>query len=104
VKAYKAFAPGLAPDHFNAAGFDVMQALHGAVRSTRGEVAQTDRLIEWIRHARIDSPRGPLRFDPRNHNPIQDLHMRIVETDPLRSVVIDTLKDSTHPDRGCRLA
>jgi branched-chain amino acid transport system substrate-binding protein len=104
AQAYKAFAPSKEPDHFNSAGFDVMQALYGALRAARGDVANKDRLIEWIEQARIDSPRGPLRFDPKNHNPIQDLHVRVVESNPLRSVVIDSLKESTHPDRGCRLA
>jgi branched-chain amino acid transport system substrate-binding protein len=104
AKAYKAFA-NREPDHFNSAGFDVMQVLYGAARSTKGDVSNKDRLIQWIEQARIDSPRGPLRFDPKNHNPIQDMHIRVVETNPLRSVVVETLKDVTHPgDMGCKLA
>jgi branched-chain amino acid transport system substrate-binding protein len=103
-KAYKEFAPGKEPDHFNAAGFDLMQALYGAVKSTKGDVSNKDKLIQWIENAKFDSPRGPLRFDPKNHNPIQDQHIRIVEAKPLRSVVVDTLKDVTHPDGGCKLA
>jgi branched-chain amino acid transport system substrate-binding protein len=103
-KAYKEFARGKEPDHFNSAGFDVMQALYGALRSTKGETANKDRLIEWIAGARIDSPRGPLRFDPKNHNPIQDMHIRVVEANPLRSVVTDTIKDLAHPNVGCNLA
>jgi branched-chain amino acid transport system substrate-binding protein len=103
-KAYKEFAPGKEPDHFNAAAFDLMQALYGAVKSTKGDVSNKEKLIQWIESAKLDSPRGPLRFDPKNHNPIQDQHIRIVEARPLRSVVVDTLKDSTHPDGGCKLA
>jgi len=103
AKAYKEFS-GKEPDHFNSAGFDVMQALYGAVKSTKGDVSKPDRLIEWIATAKLDSPRGPLRFDPKNHNPILDQHMRIVEAKPLRSVVVDVIKDVTHPDQGCKLA
>jgi branched-chain amino acid transport system substrate-binding protein len=103
-KAYKEFAKGKEPDHFNSAGFDVMQALYGALKAAGGDISNKDRLIDWIASNRIDSPRGPLRFDPKNHNPIQDLHVRVVESGPLRSVVLDTIKDSTHPDAGCRLA
>ena len=104
AKAYREFAKGKEPDHFNAAGFDAMQALYGALKASKGEVANKDRLIEWIAANKIDSPRGPLRFDPGNHNPIQDLHVRIVESSPLRSVVVDTIKESTHPAGGCTLA
>jgi branched-chain amino acid transport system substrate-binding protein len=102
AKAYKAFS-GKEPDHFNAAGFDVMQALYGALASTKGDVSNVDKLVQSIAGARLDSPRGPLRFDPNNHNPILDQHMRIVEAAPLRSVVVDVLKDVTHPGAGCRL-
>lgn len=103
AKAYKEFAKGKEPDHFNSAGFDVMQALYGALRSTKGDASSKDKLIQWIAGNPIDSPRGPFRFDPKNHNPIQDMHIRVVENNPLRSVVVDQFKDSTHPDVGCKL-
>jgi len=48
----------------------------------------------------LDSPRGALRFDPKNHNPISDIHMRTVQANPLRHVVTDVLKDVRHPDTG----
>ena len=85
-------------------GYDVAQALFGALRETRGDVANKDRLIQIIEAMKIDSPRGRLRFDPRNHNPIQDIHMRVVQANPLHSAVVDILKDVTHPDSGtCKL-
>lgn len=52
---------------------------------------------------KIDSPRGALRFDPTNHNPISDIHIRTVQADPLRHVVTDVLKEVRHPDAGCVL-
>ncbi len=104
AKAYREFAPGKEPDHFNSVGFDVMQALYGALKATRGDVSKTDTLIQWIEQAKFDSPRGRLRFDPYNHNPILDQHMRVVQANPLRSVVVDVIKDVTHPHRGCTLA
>lgn len=105
VKAYKEFAPGKEPDHFNSAGFDVMQGLYGAVRSTKGDVSNTDRLIQWLETAKIDSPRGTFRFDARNHNTILDQHIRIVQSNPLHHAVVEILKDVTHPvDGSCKLA
>ena len=39
-------------------------------------------------------------FEPKNHNPISDIHMRTVQANPLRHVVTDVLKDVRHPDSG----
>jgi hypothetical protein len=66
-------------------------------------MSNKDKLIHWIETAKIDSPRGPLRFDPKNHNGILDQHIRIVEANPIRSTVVDVLKDVTHPEGGCKL-
>jgi branched-chain amino acid transport system substrate-binding protein len=91
-------------DHFMCAGYDAAQALFGALRETRGDTANKERLIQIIEAMKIDSPRGPLRFDPKNHNPIQHSHMRVVQASPLHSAVVDILKDVTHPDSGtCKL-
>jgi branched-chain amino acid transport system substrate-binding protein len=95
---------GKETDHFLCAGYDVAQALFGALRQTGGDVASTERLIKTIEGMTIDSPRGTLRFDPKNHNPLQDLHLRVVQGNPLRHVLVDHLKESTHPDNGtCQL-
>jgi branched-chain amino acid transport system substrate-binding protein len=91
-------------NHFLCAGYDVAQALFGALRETKGDVADKERLIRIIEAMKIDSPRGTLRWDPRTHNPIEDIHMRVVQANPLRHVVVDVLKNVTHPDSGtCKL-
>ncbi len=91
-------------NHFLCAGYDVAQALFGALRETKGDASNRERLAQVIEAMRLDSPRGSLRFDPRNHNPIQDVHIRVVQANPLRHVVIDALKDVRHPDNGtCKL-
>ncbi|HET7343453.1 MAG TPA: ABC transporter substrate-binding protein [Methylomirabilota bacterium] len=91
-------------DHFMCAGYDVAHALFGALRETRGDASNRERLASIIEAMKLDSPRGRLRWDPKNHNPIQDLQMRVVQTNPLRHVVVDILKDVTHPDTGlCKL-
>jgi len=95
---------GKEPDHFMCAGYDVAQALFGALRETRGEASNRERLASIIEAMKLDSPRGRLRWDPKNHNPICDLHVRVVQANPLRHVVVDVLKDVTHPDTGtCKL-
>lgn len=101
VKACK--DAGKEADHFLCAGYDAAQALFVALRETKGDVANKERLIQIITDMKIDSPRGPLRFDPKNHNPISDIQMRTVQGNPLRHVVIDVLKDVRHPGTGCVL-
>ena len=98
VKACK--DAGKDADHFLCAGYDAAQALFGALREAKGDAANKDRLIQIIADMKIDSPRGALRFDPKNHNPISDIHMRTVQANPLRHVVTDVLKDVRHPDSG----
>src|SRR4029453_11665967 len=87
-------------DHFLCAGYGAAQALFGALRETKGDAANKERLIQIITDMKIDSPRGALRFDPKNHNPISDIHMRTVQANPLRHVVTDVLNDVRHPDSG----
>jgi len=101
VKACK--DAGKEPDHFLCAGYDTAQALFTALRETKGDIANKERIIQVITDMKIDSPRGALRFDPKNHNPISDIHMRTVQANPLRHVVIDVLKDVRHPEGGCTL-
>lgn len=91
-------------NHFHCAGYDVAQALTAAVKESQGDVADKDKLVQVIRALSIDSPRGTLRFDPKTHNPIQDIHIRQVQANPVRSVVVDILKNVAHPDNGtCKL-
>jgi branched-chain amino acid transport system substrate-binding protein len=103
VKAYKEYSGGKETDHFVCSGYDVAQAFFPAVGALKGDTSNTERLIAQIRDTKIDSPRGPFRFDPKTQNPIQDQHMRVVEASPLRHVVVDTIKEARHPDAGCQL-
>jgi branched-chain amino acid transport system substrate-binding protein len=95
---------GKEPDQFLAAGYDVATALFTAVRETKGDVQNKERLIQVLEGMKLDSPTGVLRWDPKNHNPIRDQHIRVVQANPLRHVVVDMLKDVRHPDTGtCKL-
>ena len=87
-------------NHFHCAGYDVAQALVAALRETRGEVADKEKLVQVIEAMKFDSPRGTFRFDPKTHTPVQDIHIRQVQANPVRSVVVDILKNVGHPDNG----
>jgi branched-chain amino acid transport system substrate-binding protein len=95
---------GKEANHFHCAGYDVAQALTGAVRESRGDAGDKEKLIQIIESMKFDSPRGPFRFDPKTHTGIQDIHIRQVQANPVRSVVVDMLKNVAHPDNGtCKL-
>jgi branched-chain amino acid transport system substrate-binding protein len=95
---------GKEANHFHCAGYDVAQALFGALRESKGDVSDKERLAHVIEGMTLDSPRGTLRFDPRTHNPIEDVHLRVVQANPLRHVVVDILRAVAHPDQGtCKL-
>ena len=83
-----------------------LQALrhrHAPVRALPAGIAKSYQITTIFPHLTvfdIGSPRGPLRFDPKNHNPISDIHMPTVQANPLRHVVTDVLKDVRHPNGG----
>jgi branched-chain amino acid transport system substrate-binding protein len=71
----------------------------GARRRRRQGEAHPDHRGHEVRQ-----PAGAFRFDPKTHTPIQDIHIRQVQANPVRSVVVDMLKNVAHPDNGtCKL-
>ena len=102
VKACK--DAGKEADHFLCAGYDAAQALFGALRETKGDVANKERLIQIITDMRRSTARaGRSASIPRTTTRSSDIHMRTVQAKPLRHVVVDVLKDVRHPDMGCVL-
>jgi len=47
-----------------------------------GDTSNKDKLAEAMTKVQFDAPRGPFRFDPVTHNPIQDVYIaQVVEND-----------------------
>jgi branched-chain amino acid transport system substrate-binding protein len=61
--------------------------------------------MEAIRKAEYDSPRGPMRIDPRTNNVIQNVYMIEVREagGKLAHVVVDTIRDVRDPPNGCTM-
>lgn len=85
-------------------GYDAAQAAVEAVIGTGG--TDVDGMIETLRGAELDSPRGYFRFHPESQDVINDMHVRrVVEGDdgPANEVV-HVIERPSPPTWGCDLS
>jgi branched-chain amino acid transport system substrate-binding protein len=87
------------PNLFSDYGYVSMQVIDTALRATDGNASDKDKFAEAMMKVQFQAPRGPFRFDPVTHNPIQDVYFcEEQEKDGrLVTVVIDTKKDVQAP-------
>jgi branched-chain amino acid transport system substrate-binding protein len=87
------------PNLFSDYGYVSMQVIDAALRATDGNASDKDKFAEAMMKVQFQAPRGPFRFDPVTHNPIQDVYFcEEQEKDGrLVTVVIDTKKDVQAP-------
>ncbi len=67
----------LQPDVFAVQGYDAGLLLVAGLAAAKGDVTKRKEMIEGMRSAKIDSPRGPWRLS-KAHNPVQDMYLRKV--------------------------
>jgi branched-chain amino acid transport system substrate-binding protein len=80
VAAYSAKFKAL-PDLFSEYGYVGARVIGEALKLTNGDTAK-DRLAEAMVKVKFDAPRGPFRFDPETHNPVQDIYIcKVIERD-----------------------
>jgi branched-chain amino acid transport system substrate-binding protein len=94
------------PDGFAVQGHDTAQAILQALKATGGDTQDKDRVIEALRRAEFESPRGRFRFDPKTQNVIQPfIYVREVREvgGELANVVIDQVANVRDPGTGCTL-
>ena len=46
-----------------------------SLKATDGDTANKDKLAEAMIKVQFNAPRGPFRFDPVTHNPIQNVYV-----------------------------
>ena len=63
------------PNLYSEYGYTTGRVILAALETVNGETADKDRLAKAIEAVRIDAPRGPFRFDPETHNPIQNVYL-----------------------------
>lgn len=88
------------PDLFSDYGFVAARVIADTLKATDGDTSNKDKLAEAMSKVSFNAPRGPFRFDPVTHNPIQDVYIcKCVELEGGRigNRVIATFKDVRDP-------
>jgi branched-chain amino acid transport system substrate-binding protein len=89
-------------DIYAVQGYDAAALLDIGLSAVKGDTAARDNMVAAMGAAKIDSPRGPLRFN-KAHNPIQNVYLREVRNgrNELVKIAQEAVDD---PARGCSLA
>jgi len=87
------------PNLFSDYGYVSMQVIDAALQATDGDTSNKDKFAEAMTNVRLQAPRGPFRFDPVTHNPIQDVYICEEQEKDGRMVTatIDIKKDVQAP-------
>jgi branched-chain amino acid transport system substrate-binding protein len=88
------------PDLFSDYGFVAARVIADTLKATDGDTSNKDKLAEAMTKVTFNAPRGPFRFDPITHNPIQDVYIcKCAELDGGRigNKVIATYKQVRDP-------
>jgi branched-chain amino acid transport system substrate-binding protein len=91
---------GAYPDVFSDYGFVAAAAIAEALKATDGDTSNKDKLAEAMVKVKFNAPRGPFRFDPVTHNPINDVYIcKCVQLKDGRiaNEVVATFKDVRDP-------
>lgn len=80
-------------------GFVTACVIASALEATDGDTTDKDRLAAAMAKVSFDAPRGPFRFDPVTHHPIQNVYMCEVRDIDGQLVIKDfmTIKDVRDP-------
>ena len=78
VSAFKTANGGMRPNFMAVFGYDGMQALYDAIAKTGGKGDGT-ALVEAMKGASWESPRGPITIDAKTRDIVQDVYLRRVE-------------------------
>jgi branched-chain amino acid transport system substrate-binding protein len=63
------------PNLFGDYGYVSMQVIDETLKLTDGDASDKDKLAAAMAKVRFEAPRGPFRFDPVTHTPIQNVHI-----------------------------
>ena len=89
------------PDLFSEYGYTAARVIDAAVKATDGDTADKDKLAEAMAKVAFNAPRGPFRFDPVTHHPIQNVYIcEVREVDGrLANKDIAAIKDVRDPGK-----
>jgi branched-chain amino acid transport system substrate-binding protein len=88
-----------APNLFSEYGYTSMAVIDETLKLTDGDTSNKDKLAEAMTKVQFNAPRGPFRFDPVTHNPIQNVYIGEAQekNGQFATAVIDTIHDVKAP-------
>jgi branched-chain amino acid transport system substrate-binding protein len=87
------------PDLFCDYGYVGARVIGEALQMTDGDASDKDKLAEAMAKVTFKAPRGPFKFDPATHNPIQDIYIaQVIESgDKTTTKVLSTANQVQDP-------
>ena len=101
----KKFAPAyhdrfkIWPDYFSDYGYVAARVIDETLKATDGDTDK-DKMAAAMLKVKFNAPRGPFRFDPKTHNPIQNVYVckgADLGGGRIGNQVIGTVNDVTDP-------
>jgi branched-chain amino acid transport system substrate-binding protein len=87
------------PDLFADYGYCGARAVGEVLLMLDGDASDKDKLADAMAKVKFNAPRGPFRFDPATHNPIQDIYIaQVIESGgKVTTKIISTSKQVQDP-------
>jgi branched-chain amino acid transport system substrate-binding protein len=87
------------PDLFSEYGYVGARVIAEALQMTDGDASDKNKLAEAMAKVSFKAPRGPFKFDPVTHNPIQDIYIaQVIESgDKISTKVLSTASQVQDP-------
>jgi branched-chain amino acid transport system substrate-binding protein len=87
------------PDLFSDYGYVGARVIGEALQAVDGDASDKDKLAEAMAKVSFKAPRGPFKFDPATHNPIQDIYIaQVIESgDKVTTKVLSTANQVQDP-------
>ena len=87
------------PDLFSDYGYVGARVIGEALQMVDGDASDKDKLAEAMAKVNFKAPRGPFKFDPATHNPIQDIYIaQVIESgDKITTKVLKTASQVQDP-------
>jgi len=98
VAEFKKANPDMRPNFIGVGGWDGMHAFYEALKKTNGDTDGT-KLVDAMKGATWESPRGMMTIDPQTRDVIQDVYIRKVEKrdGELYNIEFDVVKQVKDP-------
>jgi len=88
------------PSNFSESGYSTGIIINQALRAVGGSTGDKDAVAAAILNLKLTVPRGPIRFNPNTHHPIQNIYVRkaVQLGDRIGNIVVATIPEVRDPE------